>query len=79
MVAGRGGRSEGGRAASWGGGLGVGVGGGTIIPNAPLSPAECRVKELCESRGGRPVLSVLTSLTVQCCFTSTETVDVKQH
>ena len=30
-----------------------------------------RVQELCESRGGRPGLSVLTSLTVS--------VDVKQH
>ena len=30
-----------------------------------------RVQELCESRGGRPVLSVLMSLTVS--------VDVKQH
>ena len=32
---------------------------------------EDRVQELCESRGGRPGLSVLTSLTVS--------VDVKQH
>ena len=31
----------------------------------------CRVRELCESRGGRPGLSVLTRLTVS--------VDVKQH
>ena len=30
-----------------------------------------RVQELCESRGGRPVLSLLMSLTVS--------VDVKQH
>ena len=30
-----------------------------------------RVQELCESQGGRPGLSVLTSLTVS--------VDVKQH
>ena len=30
-----------------------------------------RVQELCESRGGRPGLSVLTSLTVS--------VDIKQH
>ena len=75
------GGGEGGEIRGWKGrvvGLGEGGVGGTI-PNAPLSPAECRVKELCESRGGRPVLSVLTSLMVQCCFTSTETVDVKQH
>ena len=32
---------------------------------------EFRVQELCESRGGRPGLSVLMSLTVS--------VDVKQH
>ena len=35
------------------------------------SPVCVRVQELCESRGGRPGLSVLTSLTVSA--------DVKQH
>ena len=35
------------------------------------SPPAVRVQELCESRGGRPGLPVLTSLTVS--------VDVKQH
>ena len=36
-----------------------------------LPPALLRVQELCESRGGRPGLPVLMSLTVS--------VDVKQH
>ena len=36
-----------------------------------LNDVAGRVQELCESRGGRPGLSVLTSLTVS--------VDVKQH
>ena len=40
-------------------------GGGAVggIPNAILSPPQL-VQELCESRGGRPGLSVLTSLLV---------------
>ena len=36
-----------------------------------LASVDVRVQELCESRGGRPGLSVLMSLTVS--------VDVKQH
>ena len=39
--------------------------------NTLLSIISIRVQELCESRGGRPGLSVLMSLTVS--------VDVKQH
>ena len=42
---------------------------GTVTQN--LTPHDFRAKELCESRGGRPGLSVLTSITVS--------VDVKQH
>ena len=38
---------------------------------ARAGPAASRVQELCESRGGRPGLSVLTNLMVS--------VDVKQH
>ena len=45
--------------------------GNTIKGGLPLSDFIVRVQELCESRGGRPGLSVLTSLTVS--------VDVKQH
>ena len=42
------------------------------VPIATLSPPESfRVQELCESRGGRPGLPVLMSLTVS--------VDIKQH
>ena len=40
---------------------------GTDLKRSPM----VRVQELCESRGGRPGLSVLMSLTVS--------VDVKQH
>ena len=45
----------------------------TLVPPPPMTPSlitrsavsvDVRVQELCESRGGRPGLSVLTSLTV---------------
>ena len=41
------------------------------IVNSCLAKLFSRVQEVCESRGGRPELSVLTSFTVS--------VDVKQH
>ena len=51
---------------------GVGVGGGLVWRyRGAWRPSKYRVQELCESRGGRPGLSVLISLTVS--------VDVKQH
>ena len=37
---------------------------GDYIPIATLSPPEIIVQELCESQGGHPGLSVLTSLLV---------------
>ena len=42
-----------------------------IAVNQGMVPLGVRVQELCQSRGGRPGLSVLMSLTVS--------VDVKQH
>ena len=44
---------------------------GSCGSSASLVLQGCRVQELCESRGGRPGLSVLMSLMVS--------VDVKQH
>ena len=60
---------EGGGQGRGGGGRARG-GGGDYTHKARLS-IYTRVEELCESRGGRPELSVLTSLMVS--------VDVKQH
>ena len=51
-------------------GLGGGGGGGGLYIDGEIK-APGRVQELCESRGGRPRLSVLTSLMVS--------VDVKQY
>ena len=50
---------------------GEGRGGGNTIISSYERFAKIRVQELCESRGGRPGLSVLTSLLVS--------VDVKQY
>ena len=58
---------------SWGGFTWSGVAVGVICGGVGLYRSRCylRVQELCESRGGRPGLPVLMSLTVS--------VDVKQH
>ena len=57
------------RAAVGVGGDGDGRGGGVLSFTEDVM--DVRSQELCESRGGRPGLSVLMSLTVS--------VDVKQH
>ena len=40
---------------------------GVVVKQAGISLNLLRVQELCESRGGRPGLPVLTSLTVSVC------------
>ena len=53
------------------GGVGVGGEGGVAFKVPVRDRSQFKVQELCESRGGRPGLPVLMSLTVS--------VDVKQH